>query len=295
MAASSNIEPARMVLALDHLTAIDAAPLDLVSLAVEVGCAAVCLFLHPMAVLPRLPSVDLVGDLAARRALKARCDDLGVGIELAYPFTLTGRIDLADFIPALDAAAELGVRAANILNFDREPARRADRFAGFCDLARARDLGVAVEFFPGCQVRTLADALDLTAPIGRPGQVGVNLDLLHLVRSGGTYAEVAAAPPGLILYAQLSDGPVTRAEADWAWEASFDRLPPGEGAFDLSGFLAVLPADVRLTVEVPREAATAAGVSARARVEQAVEGARRALRSRAVAPASGVKEDRPAT
>jgi sugar phosphate isomerase/epimerase len=287
--AISLVESANVALALDHLTAIDAAPVELVELAAETGCASVCLFLQPMDVLPRLPPVDLVSDLAARRALKARCAATGVGLDLAYPFTLSGRAALDDFIPVLDAAADLGARSANVLVFDRDPLRRADKFAGFCERARGFGLGVVVEFFPACQVRTLAEALALTMPIGRPGEVGVNLDLLHLMRSGGTFAEVAAAPPGAILYAQLCDAPADRPLEERDWEASFDRYPLGEGAFDVTGFLTALPADVRLTVEIPRESATAAGVSARDRVRVAVESTRRAL---AVARAHHLADNR---
>jgi sugar phosphate isomerase/epimerase len=268
------------VLALEHLTAIDATPLELVEIAAEVGCAAVCPFLHPMEVLPRLPAYALIGDTAERRALRARCDELGVGIEIAYPFSLTGRTDLAAFAPALESAAYLGARAVNTLVFDREPARRVERFAEFCERAAQYGLDVTVEFFPQSQVRSLTEALDLVGRIGRPGAVGVNLDLLHLHRSGGTYAEVAAAPPGLITYAQLCDGPAMRAEPEWAWEASFDRQPPGEGAFDLPGFLAVLPPQVRLSVEVPQEPATIQGLTAHQRVSRAVEAAQRVLQPR---------------
>lgn len=264
-------------LALDHITAVDAAPDALCIAAAEAGCSGICLFLEPMTVLPYMPAFDLLGDAAARRALRRHMEALGVVLDLAYPFTLAGRTDVGGFEAALGCAAELGAGLVNVLVYDRDPDRRLDRFGAFCDLAERFGLGVAVEFYPVSQIRSLADALLLAAAIGRPGRVGVNADILHLMRSGGSIAELAAAPAGTILYGQLCDGAADVAADRIDAEASSARLLPGEGVFDLGGFVAALPSTCPISVEIPRDAAIAAGESRTERVRKAVEGVRQAL------------------
>lgn len=263
-------------LALDHITAVDADPVTLVEYARVAGCDAVCLFLQPMAVLPLMPQFDILADLGARRALRRRMDDLGVTLDVAYPFTLAGRTDVQDFCVAMECAADLGALMLNVLLYDRDPVRREDTFGRFCDLAAGFGHRVGVEFYPPSQIGSLAAALGLVQAIDRPGRVGVNTDLLHLMRSGGSLAELAAAPPGTILYGQLADGPA-RAPHDLDREASSDRLLAGEGEFDLAGFVQALPPGCPISVEIPRHHAIAAGVPRARRVALAVDSVRRAI------------------
>lgn len=264
-------------LALDHLTAVDTTPSQLVALAAEVGYRAVCLFLEPMTVLPRLPQYQLIGDTPERRETRRRCSELGVRIDLAYPFTLAGRTDVNGFLPAIETAAWLDVHTLNVLLYDRDATRRFDNFARFCELAAEHGRQVAVEFYPTSQVRSLQDALELTARIARPGGVGVNVDLLHLVRSGGHLDQLRNAPSGSILYAQYCDGPADMALERREWEAGVQRLLPGEGTFNVREFAQVLPAGVRCSVEIPQEGEIIAGLTARERALRALQATQRVI------------------
>lgn len=266
-----------MRLALDHLTVADTTPSGLVTVAAATGCPAICLFLEPMAVLPRMPQFALHGDTPERRETKARMADTGVTLDVAYPFTLAGRSEIASFAPALETAAELGAWAVNVLAYDREPARRVEKFGAFCEAASGFGLKVVVEFYPLSQVRSLGEAVALVEAVGAPGRVGVNVDLLHLVRSGDDVATLAAAAPEWILYGQYCDGPEAQEALSWDFEASSQRLLPGEGAFDLAGFAAALPPGCRASVELPQDAALAAGAPQIARARSAVDGVRRAI------------------
>lgn len=263
-------------LALDHLTVIDTTPSQLVGVAAEVGCEAVCLFMQPMDVLPRMPHFELIGATSERRETRARCDALGVAIDLVYPFTLAGRTDVSAFLPALQTAAYLGVRAVNVLLYDRNPSRRVDVFGTFCEMAAAHGLEVAVEFYPLSQVRSLEEALDLVTQ-GLPGKVGVNVDLLHLQRSGGDVSQLASVPADLIRYAQYCDGAATMEQAQWDWEASAQRMLPGAGAFDLAAFARALPPQVRASVELPQEDALLRGLPTFERARRAVTAVRRVI------------------
>ncbi|MEZ5692295.1 MAG: TIM barrel protein [Altererythrobacter sp.] len=252
--------------------------MELADVARAAGCDALCLFLHAMEVLPLMPQFDLVKDRSHRQHLRLRMDDLGLELDLAYPFTLGSRSEIAHFVPLLECAAELDASLVNVLVYDRDPARREDRFAAFCELAASFGLRVAVEFFPASQVRSLAEAIALVQPIGKPGLVGINADLLHLMRSGGTCEELAGAPAGTILYGQFADGPAYCDEADWEREASSARMVGGEGDFDLTAFAKALPPGCPASVEIPRDWQIQAGVPRSERVAIAMEGVRRALR-----------------
>ena len=63
---------------------------------------------------------------------------------------------------------------------------------------------VVVEFMPYSQTKTLGDALQLVVEADRPN-VKLLLDSLHLFRSGGTVADVAAVDPRYFGVIQLSD------------------------------------------------------------------------------------------
>ena len=253
-------------LALDHLTAVDTNPVHLVEIARATGYDAVCLFLAAMPVLPLMPVFDCIADRPLRRELRAAFAATAIAFDLAYPFTLTGRSVIADYAPALDCVADLGGGMVNVLLYDRDPVRRMDGFAAFCDLAGSHGLAVAVEFYPPSQIASLGAAYDLAARLARPGRVGINVDLLHLMRSGGGAADLAEATD-MIVYAQVCDGPAVAVDA--AYEASAQRLLAGAGVFDMAGFLAALPPGCPVSIEIPRDDCVAT-LSAHDRAAQAL-------------------------
>lgn len=268
-------------LSLDHLTVTDTTPSQLAEAAAATGCAGMCLFLQPMEVLPRMPDFALIGNTPERRATRSAMAAGGVALDLVYPFTLGGRTIVADFEPALETAAWLGARRANILCYDRDPVRRLEKLAELADLAGACAIGLAIEFYPPSQLPSLAAAFAAIDALGRD-DIGITLDLLHLVRSGALPALPAlpALSDPRICVAQISDGPATVPTSRIEWEAGIQRQLPGEGGFDIAGFAAALGADVPLSVEVPQEAAIVAGLPVLARARRAVEATRRAIGGR---------------
>ncbi|MEZ5696289.1 MAG: TIM barrel protein [Sphingomonadaceae bacterium] len=262
-------------LALDHLTVVDAAPVDLIELAHGAGFRAIGLFLHAMKELPLMPPFDLVADRQMRGTVRERAEQLGVGIDIAYPFSLGGSGDLRDFEPAMECAAELGAAFLNLLIFDRDEARRADRLAQFATLAAGFGLTPLIEFYPQSAVASLTDAVALLENLPEPGLAALNVDLLHLYRSGGTSEQVRALPQEMLAYAQICDGPLQRERSEWAVEAGSARQLPGDGAFDLAGFLDALPQPCRVSVEVPDDQACKDGLAKQLRAGRAMEATRR--------------------
>lgn len=263
-------------LSLDHITVTDAGPVELVELAARSGCSGICPFLHSMSVLPAMPEYDLVGDLPLRKAMRDALDANGLGVDLIYPVTLAGRSEVKDFAPLLEAGADLGADLANVLCYDREPQRRRDKLAGLAELAASFGIGLAIEFYPPSQVRTLAQALAEIDAAGRR-DIGVTADVLHVLRGGEAGQSLALLSDPRVRIAQVSDGPATMDPDRLEWEAGIQRLLPGEGVFDLTGFLAALAPGLPISVEVPQQAAMEAGVPKLERVRSAVSALRAVL------------------
>lgn len=267
---------AQRSLSLDHLTVTDTTPWRLAELAAATGCTGICPFLHAMDVLPAMPRYDLITDRGARRTTRNALAQNNITIDLLYPFTMAGRTIVADFAPALEAGAELGAPLANVLCYDRDPARRAGKLAELAELAAPYGIGLAIEFYPPSQVRTLAQALAEIERIGRT-DVGVTADLLHIMRGGDVAASMALLAHPSIRIAQLSDGPAEMPPDRIEWEAGLQRQLPGEGGFDIRAFAAALAPHVPISVETPRQAALDAGMSALERARAAVKAARNCL------------------
>ncbi len=117
---------------------------------------------------------------------------------------------------------------------------------------------VDLEFMPFRALATLGQALAAVSAAGRDN-VAVMVDALHLARSGGVPADVAAADPRRLAVLQLCDAPLAApARHLLADEAREGRLLPGRGGLPLEALLAAMPPDALLACEVPLGAAQAA-------------------------------------
>ncbi|MCP3735891.1 sugar phosphate isomerase/epimerase [Sphingomonas sp. RP10(2022)] len=228
-----------------------------------------------MPVLPAMPPYDLTRDSAGVRDLRHVLRDTGVTVDLVYPFTMTGRTIVADFEPALAAAAELGAPLANVLCYDREPQRRVERLGELAALAAGHGIALAVEFYAPSQVASLVAALDTVAAVACDG-VGVTLDLLHLMRAGEWPLMASRLADPAIRIVQVSDGPGAMAADRIEWEAGLQRWLPGEGGFPIAQVLAGMDASVPVSVEVPQQSAIEAGIPMLDRVRMAVAAMTRA-------------------
>jgi len=135
-----------------------------------------------------------------------------------------------------------------------------------------------VEFFPLSTVKSIDMAERLIRHVGRRG-VRINLDVLHLIRSGGTAAQVKALDPDLIGHVQLSDGPLRIAPERLMSEAAEERGLPGHGEFPLDEILAALPEGVPVGVEVPSLRRLQAGTTSADWARVAVNATKAALSS----------------
>lgn len=266
------------VVSLHHLTALDATPAELVSIAHDLDCACVSLFTWvPPHARSRFP---LLHDASGVAEVRARLRDTGVRVCNLEVFPLAADTPLDTYRDAPALGADLGAMRATAHVQEADPARAADLFGTFCRLAAEYQLQVGLEFTSFSAVRTLAAAAHIVrAAAAANGSIA--FDPLHHMRNGGDVAGLAGAAIG---YAQVCDGPL-QAPDDLYAEAVSERAVPGEGAFPLSALLRHIAPDVVIDVEVPQHAARAADVSAFERARRALHGARAVIAAASDTPA----------
>jgi sugar phosphate isomerase/epimerase len=236
-------------LSLAHLTVLDVGPPCLIDLAAEAGFRAVGIRLcSPM---PGGIAYPLRAGSAELRETKRLMRALGVAVSDIEVVRIAADTNVDDYAGPFEAAAELGAERVCINIDDAERTRVIERMGALCDLAVPFGLALDIEFMIWRPVARLEDAVDVVKSTKRANAF-VLIDALHLIRSGGTVAQVAALDPALIGSVQLCDAPLASPpQSGIIDEARGNRLLPGEGELPLRELLAVLPKDVPLSAEVP--------------------------------------------
>jgi len=229
---------------LDHLSLIDLRELEFVELAAQLGCAGVSLI---VAGAPINPDLNLVDDHPARREVIRVLREHRMGVGIVEPFMLTATPDWPLMERIISVAAELG-GMVNALGFDTDDARLQDSLGRLSNMADATGVRMCIEAFPLSHIRTQAQALNFARGAGP--RVGLCVDTLHVMRAGGSWQDVQQLPSELIYHVQLNDGP-RAAPQDRLAEAVGERLPPGEGEFDLPALLPLLPNTASWAIEAP--------------------------------------------
>lgn len=204
----------------------------------------------------------LINNASALRNLAQCAAHAGVALAVANTYRILGERRIKDYAPVLDACGRLGVGALAINCFDPVMDRAADLIGMLAAAAMPYGMSVALEFIPVSTVPTFAAAVALMRATGQPN-VGINVDALHLHRSGGTPDDLALAPE-LIASIHLCDAPAA-APDDLFAEMRAGRLFPGEGELPLHALLDAGPAGVELEIEVPNAALSVLPPSQRAR------------------------------
>ena len=106
------------------------------------------------------------------------------------------------------------------------------------------------------------------------GRCRLLIDSMHFFRSGGTVEKLEALDSDLIGYAQISDAPMLSDGRTYMEEAMFDRLAPGDGEFPLREWIAALPTEIEIGLEVPRLVDLRGGMNPRDHAARLVKAAR---------------------
>jgi sugar phosphate isomerase/epimerase len=264
-------------LILHQLNAVDVSPVDFIGLAAVNDCRLVTLFgFDGATVLPRSNAgLNYPGAITAdmKRDLQRSLDEKGVAIDGVEFFPLTAAVDLNLYKPALALARELGAKRAVTHIFIQDDGLVVDKLGEFCALAGAEGLRVSSEFCPLTPGNpSLARAAWLVDQVGRDN-FGIGVDVLHVVRSGATAADIARLEPRYFGIAQICDAHGVHASSAYISDVH-NREVPGQGDLPLVDLLNAVPAAFPIEVEVPAVHRRAAGVTAAEHVRDVLAGAR---------------------
>jgi sugar phosphate isomerase/epimerase len=148
------------------------------------------------------------------------------------------RFGEAELFRIAEALGARSVNAADVLGGEWDVADAAASFAALCDSAAEHDLLVHLEWLAWSRIPDLATALEIVTLAGRPNG-GLNIDTWHCARTDTRAADLLAVPGDRVLAIQVDDGPAD-AEENLIEATLHARLVPGEGAFDLHGYLTSL-------------------------------------------------------
>jgi sugar phosphate isomerase/epimerase len=236
-------------LSLDHLTIIDATPLELIEAAAAGGFEKVGLrIVKPLAA---AAIVEVVGQPQLQRELKALMAATGVSVGLIESIWLSADATPAALEPALAAGAELGARFVLVGGNDPDEKRLIDNLGRLAGIAQTYGLEIAFEFMPFTQVRSYEDALRIKRALG-VSNVRLLIDALHLSRSGRDLRALDKFDSAIVSYVHLCDAPAAIPPPEGLRdEARLGRLYPGEGELRLHDFLDAMPDDAPIGVEAP--------------------------------------------
>jgi len=262
---------------LEPLTLPDVHAVELINIAALTGYSSVGLVLHSPA--PSLPVDPVVTDAQARASALDALRRTGVRLLNIECFNLTPDLTPAACEAALVCGHALGAGAASAIVW--ENGDRADvlgKLRRLCDMARELGIRVNLEFM--ALSRTLS-SLQAAAELARDcdrENIGIMVDLLHLMRTGGTLADLRALDGELLGGAQICDGPLQVDSEAMLAEAGGNRATPGTAAFPIAGFIDLLPAHLTIGVEVP-QVALIGRVSPLERARSLMEATRRVIDS----------------
>jgi sugar phosphate isomerase/epimerase len=236
-------------LSLDHLTVIEASPLELIEAAAAGGFTHVGLrIVRPLAA---ADIVEVVGQPQLQRELKARMSATGVKVGLIESIWMAADTDPASLEPALATGAELGARLVLVGGNDPDEKRLTDNLAALAAIAQPYGLDIAFEFMPFTQVQSYEQALRIKQAAGQRN-LRLLIDALHLSRSGRDLRKLAKFDSTTICYVHLCDAQAAIPPADGLRdEARLNRLYPGEGELPLDEFLDAMPDDAPIGLEAP--------------------------------------------
>lgn len=267
-------------LGIEMLTLLGMPPVEHVKLAAGLGCVSISTGLTGLPLVPfgypevkLYPAWSLESDSAMRREMKAALRDTGVHIGLGEGFRVRPDGDVRDRGAGLDIMAELGALRINAVSMEADMARTHDQLAVLADMVIERGMMFTVEFAPPNAINSLQSALAAVEHVGR-GRCRILLDAMHFFRCGATVEDLEALDPELVGYAQLCDASLVSKGGTYMQEAMFERMVPGSGELPLRQWIAALPADVEIGLEVPRIRDLQRGISPRDHAARCVAAAR---------------------
>ena len=231
-------------LGIEMLCVFGMPPIEYVGLTADLGCRYITTGLDGF-VLKQLgyQPFSLRDDAQLRRDLLAAMDDRGVSISLGEGLLIAPGVDVRSYTADLDIMAELGIPRINTVSLEADRARTFDELAVLTGLAADRGLLTSVEPVPGLAIADLPTAMAAVEHVGRD-EISLLIDTMHVARSGAGADDLRSLPAERIGHIQLCDVPLrSTGQYNYAEEAMYYRMAPGEGELPLAEMLAALPSD----------------------------------------------------
>ena len=242
---------------LAYLTIPGTAPVDQIRIAAEAGYDFVSLRTIPMH-LPNEPEFLMHRDDALFKATAAALKEYGMKVNDIELARVRPDLNLDEFAPAFEKAAELG--ATDVLGsvWSRDKAYYMEGVAKVADMAKEFGLCYNVEFLPWAGIRNLQEAVTMADTLQRDN-LFIMVDTLHAGRAGVTAEELRRTNKKYFRFMHICDGPAgpdgdpvldNIKDPLMLYTAREARYYVGEGVMDVAGLVAAIP-NVPLSIELP--------------------------------------------
>ena len=235
---------------LAHLTVLGCAPPEATYIAAAAGYDFVS-FRIILLGLPGEPDYALARNPEMLRKTRRALAETGLKVHDVELARIADGVDVRTYGPALQTAAELGARyvVASVWTDRRNYA--LESLAELCDLAKAADLNVSLEFLTWTPLANLQQAVEMCRAVKRDN-CGLLIDTLHFQRSRVSLEELNALPAEVFHFAHVCDAvkEIPSAPEELIFTAREARLDPGQGGIDVAAILARLP-NVAYSLEIP--------------------------------------------
>lgn len=239
-----------MKFSLSHLTVLSFSPPELTRVAARAGYDYVSLRIIYMG-LPNEPNYDLAANRDLLRETKRAMAETGLGLHDIELARVNDETDPRKYLPAFEAAAELGCK--QVISSIWTPRREfaLDRFREICGFARPLGLRVNLEFMVFSELKTLAEALDFLRDAGADN-ASLLVDTLHFHCARVPVQELDEVPRERFGFVHLCDGPaaIPSTREGITYIARSARRYPGEGGIDLAAIVNRMPEQV-CSIELP--------------------------------------------
>ncbi|MGW0372492.1 TIM barrel protein, partial [Streptomyces coeruleorubidus] len=190
---------------------------------------------------------DLLASPLTPEEIRARCADLGLGIDLYQPMRDIEAVPEDEFARNLRRARHkfelmrrLGADTVLVcssvsLHAVDDDALAAEQLSRLADLARDSGIRVAYEALAwGRHVSTYDHAWHIVEAAGHPA-LGTCLDSFHILSRGSDPKGIEDIPGEKIFFLQLADAPLLAMDV-LQWSRHY-RCFPGQGGFDIAGLV----------------------------------------------------------
>ena len=197
---------------------------------------------------------DLAGDRQLRELTRQAMAETGISIHDMDLAMIGADRRVEDYEPALEAAAELGIRGVVSSIWVDDSSFYLEQFARLCDLAADYQMVVHLEYVAWASVSTFCQAKGILEIVGKPN-AKILVDTLHQFCSGKDADNLESVPGSWLELVHLCDAPkrILENREEQLPFGRTQRLYPGEGDADLKGVLQKFSEPVVCGLEIPHE------------------------------------------